>query len=179
MNRITLLLILAVACSSLSSAQEVDLPGAASIRIGWLLTAGEGYVDRPVVEGAGAYRVLSGDGESPTVYATGSAAVSIGDAFAERTLWSFRFAAGSEILFPVGPVYLATFAQGGYLTSLKEDERHGVYGRFGAGVRIESGRLMYSVDPVSVTILPLADNSGADASRLAIEVGVIRIGRKL
>lgn len=148
----------------------------ASLRLGWMLTAGEGYLDRPVVETAFGYRVVDGAGRGPGLFITTSGGVAIGEAFAESTLWSFRGALGIEPVFSARPGFnLVPFAQLGYLTSLKEDERHGLYGRAGIGIRlIRAGSFKYSFDPVSVTILPLADDSVDNASRYAIEVGVIR-----
>lgn len=150
----------------------------ASFRIGWMVTDGEGYVDRPVAEGTGAYAVVRSSRGRPGINLTGSAGVGIGDAFAERTLWSFRFSGGVEGVFQRDAISLVPFGQLGYLTSMKEDERRGLFARVGVGVRISSGPVEYSIEPLSITVLPQSDLASEDASRLAIEVGVFRIGRR-
>ncbi|NND70196.1 MAG: hypothetical protein HKN43_01320 [Rhodothermales bacterium] len=148
---------------------------ATSVRLAWLVTAGEGYVDRPVVESAIAYDLTAGSQERPVISVTGSAGVAIGDAFAEVTLWSFRTAGGVEVRFPLKRLQLTPFLQTGYLTAIKEDERSGLYSRFGFGIRVAGkGAFRYSFDPISVTRLPVSDQTIDTKSRYGIEIGVIR-----
>jgi len=150
-------------------------------RLGFLVTSGEGFGDRPVWEVAvGLQRRAARPGSGPALGLTLGAGVGAAE-FLGPTHASFRVMAGIEGTWSLSPVIeLVPSFQAGYLEALEEDGRRGLVTRTGVGLRvlIPDRAFYFGFEPISLVTLPRARPSlpTDGGSRFAPELGILRFG---
>lgn len=150
-------------------------------RIGFLITSGQTFGDRPVVQIDGGVQFgAATPGGPPRVGLTGG--FTIGAArFLGGTDTSIRFLAGAEFPWALSrSIELAPAVQAGYLKAFDEDERHGFTSRVAVGIRVlpSRGAFYFGFEPIALVTLPLPDATaeGDPGSRVAAEFGLLRFG---
>ena len=158
------------------------------VRLGFLATGGDTFGDRPFLQVGGALEFGEARIGGPAVLAVTTGVVAeFGDIFAASMTTSWRFLAGVEVAWVLadgrnGGAPGAEFVpsiQAGYQTNGGQDQRNGLTGRAGPGLRIpldQDGRVLLTFEPVSVVLLPGPDGVVEDEARIAWEFGILKFG---
>ncbi|MFQ5530753.1 MAG: hypothetical protein ACE5FP_10470 [Gemmatimonadota bacterium] len=157
-------------------------------RLGYLVTGGDTFSDRPFVQIGGALELgRARAGAAPVLAVSVGLVAEFGDIFAASMTTSWRMLAGLEAAWvlaegPDGGAPRAEFVpsiQAGYQTTVGQDERSGLTLRAGPGLRIpiaSDGGMLLTFEPVSVVLLPAPDGPIADEARIAWELGILKLG---
>lgn len=157
-------------------------------RIGYLLTGGNTFSDRPLVQVGGALEFGQTRVGGPPVFGvTAGLVAEFGNVFAASMTTSWRFLAGVEAAWALtdgvdGAAPRAEFVpsiQVGYMTTGGQDERSGLTVRAGPGLRVPlapDGRMLLTFEPVSIVLLPAPDGVIEDEARVAWELGILKFG---
>ena len=156
-------------------------------RAAFLITRTEGFDDRPVL--AADLRLVivqPHPGGGPGLGVMAGGAIGFADIFGEVQSESHRLTGGVEFPFAVAtaggdrpPIEIVPLFQAGRLDSNGGDHRSGFVGRAALGLRIPlgAGGTYLGFEPFSLTLLPDPDvESSGPSSRLAYEVGILRVG---
>ena len=155
-------------------------------RVGFMVTGGDGFDDRAFVQlDGGAQFGRASVGAGPAIGLTLGTAVGASH-FLGGTNVSLRVLGGVELpwaldvtAFGDGPVELVPALQAGYLKAYDEDERSGFTLRATVGLRLLPGSspFFFTFEPITFVLLPSPDPSKAqDRSRLAVELGLLKVG---
>lgn len=150
-------------------------------RLGFLVTSGDTFGDRPVWQIDGGIQLgPARPGRPPALGFT--VGVSVGAAeFLGPTTTSTRVMGGIELPWALSSTLeLVPAVQAGYLRAAEEDERSGFVSRWAIGIRILPRRqtFYFGFEPASLVTLPRPDDPvrGDPGARAALELGVLRFG---
>jgi len=181
--------LLAVANTALLVLALHPTPGSAQsflvdARAAFLVTAGEGILDRPMAQAdAGVQFTRPEVGGPPAVALTFGVALGAGELGAANDV-DLRFLGGVELpiavrAFGEKPVEIVPVIQAGYQSVREEDERSGFTMRGTVGLRLFPGgdTFFFTFEPLSAVLLAPADpDSDASSSRFAVEFGILKVG---
>ena len=156
-------------------------------RLGYLITGGQGFSDRPFVQIDGGIQFGQATvGGPPSLALTVGAAVGAGEFLAEAGTYSLRMLGGVELPWAIDasvlgdrPVELVPAIQAGHQESYGEDERSGFTLRAALGLRLlpSSGTFFVTFEPAGFVLLPRPDPAMDEgSSRFAAELGVLKVG---
>ncbi len=155
-------------------------------RLAFLISDTDSHPDRPILGVDARYTLRPARvGGGPGVGLTAGATVGFAEFFADVQSESFRLVGGLEIPWAIAAaglgenaVEIVPFVQIGHLSSNGGDERSGLVARIAVGLRISvgDGPMYLAFEPFGLTLLPAPDEVHEGDSRLAYELGIIKVG---
>ena len=177
-----------IAALSLISTAAAQTTARVDARLGYLVTSGDSFSDRPFISFGGALEFGQARvGGPPALGVSAGIAGGFGDVFAASMSTSWRFLVGVEAAWALSDgvdggvpgAELVPSVQAGFQTTGGQDGRSGLTVRAGPGIRIPlapDGRTVLTFEPVSLVLLPAPEGALEDEGRLAWELGVLKVG---